>query len=761
MQGLDDWYDALDAQSWGAIFLADDATDTTRAARADQAMAFAETKFKVTQQSVLAPPPGVPASSPGAIAGTETVGFTPYQMTGIEFGAVWGEGSYGVAAAYDRLGDAEKAAETAAGICGLIGADGGVLYAANVTHVNAYGDVFYPYPSIASTGWRVLAAAPYFGLFWNTNTTLYAIVNSTVRGSQQERSLLRVPDQNANGHGHGNGTGTGVNNSSNGNAPCDDTICTQEGSVLKKQRGHRKYTVSLKTTVFVSVDGDDANDGLSATTAMQTLPAAAAILNANPHGGTVVLSAGVHDVGAASTFNVPFRLQGHRAAGPSAASASAGDSTTVLRATAAMAYTWMVLTPLNNEGGHHPGTVDSIVMADVRFDMGNVAFASAVMLGFVSNVVVERCAFVNVGRQGWAMHVGQLNPAHNMFLTTIVNANILVKDCLFDGLEGTLEMLLLTNAQNVVVQDSLFRNAAAGNAIGVYQWTNNVTVRNCSFAQIKTAVYYSLSCNNTLVEDCVFHECQNGIKGALQSDNDCSGILGVPENEAVYPFCATAPGSDYVALFGVSRAHNLTVRDCLFNSSRAGTPLEIGAVENAVVDSCTFEHNDNIAMSISRGGMPVSEANTNVLVRSSHFASTNNRGKQHHLIHPAILVTGPQPDLGLVVEDCTFDFADNQEQIFGVTFAGNTAYGDVCIRRNTFTADSSTGSNFGARGVIFEGNGAVPDDRLPSLLGDAFYVCNNTVIGGGAMLIGPFYDDGEQGGHSSTCADDVDNVCAA
>jgi hypothetical protein len=258
------------------------------------------------------------------------------------------------------------------------------------------------------------------------------------------------------------------------------------------------------------------------------------------------------------------------------------------------------------------------------------------------------------------------------------------------------------------------------------------------------------------VEDSAFHECQNGIRGALQSDNDCSGIQGVPENEATYPFCVEHP--EYTTLFGVTHAHNLTVRNSVFNSSRnSGTPVQIGAVINAVVSGCTFEHNDNIAISVSRGGMPVSEANSNVLISKSHFGHTNNREKQHHLIHPAILVSGPQPELGLVVEDCIFDFAEN-EQIFGITFAGNIAYGDVCIRRNAFDAISAVNgnANFGARGIIFEGNGAVPDDRLPTLLADAFHVCNNAVQG--EMIIGPFYDEGGlDAEHSSTCISE--NAC--
>lgn len=409
--------------------------------------------------------------------------------------------------------------------------------------------------------------------------------------------------------------------------------------------------LTLTTTLYVSIDGNDASDGRSTETALKGLPAAAKILNANPHGGTIFLSAGVHTVDSASTFKVPFTLQGEgafdseivsaadygagnggagsagdrhrrlrrRRSSAAAAAAAPAAPATILKATADIAYTWMVLTPLNSQGDLHPGTMENITIADIRFDLAHVPHGSAVMLGFVRNVRIERCAIINVGNQGWAMHVGQLNPADNEFLTSIVNFDIKVDGCVFDGLDGTLEMILITNAENVVVQNSVFRNSAAGNAVGVYQWTENVAVVGCTFEAVKTALYYTRSCNNTRVDDCFFTDCQNGIRGALQSDNDCSGILGVPANEAVYPFCVDH--SEYAALFGVRRAHNLTVQNSAFNSSRTGTPLEIGAVENARVDGCTFENNDNVAISISRGGKPVSEANKNIAITDSWFAS--------------------------------------------------------------------------------------------------------------------------------------------
>ena len=265
-----------------------------------------------------------------------------------------------------------------------------------------------------------------------------------------------------------------------------------------------------------------------------------------------------------------------------------------------------------------------------------------------------------------------------------------------------------------------------------YQWTDDVAIRNSTFFRIKTAVYYSRSCNNTLIEGSTFNECVNGVIGALQSDNDCTDIQGNAANERIYPFCVTS-GRDFTVLFGVARAHNLTVRDCRFTGSRRGTPLQIGAVADARVTGCVFERNDNVGIAISRGGRPVDVPNARVVIEACRFASTNNREGTVHLLHPAILVMGPQPKIDLAVRGCTFELAQ-REQAFGVVFAGGHAYGDVCLGNNTFVTDEV---NFGGRGIVFEGNGVVPDSRLADLLQPTFHVCRNVVHG---TRLGPHYE---------------------
>ena len=115
-QGIDDPTRTLDVQSWGALFLLDDPSNETRVERAASALAFANATFLTSQVSALEPH-------------LEARGYAPYDPPLV----VWSEGSYGVALAYSRLGDADAAATVDADLAPLVRPDGAVLYAANTS----------------------------------------------------------------------------------------------------------------------------------------------------------------------------------------------------------------------------------------------------------------------------------------------------------------------------------------------------------------------------------------------------------------------------------------------------------------------------------------------------------------------------------------------------------------------------------------------------------------------------------------------------
>lgn len=216
------------------------------------------------------------------------------------------------------------------------------------------------------------------------------------------------------------------------------------------------------------------------------------------------------------------------------------------------------------------------------------------------DVLLRDVEILHVGEQGWGVKVGLLNPVGEVdrHLTSIVNSNVTVESCHFDGLAGTLEMLLVLNTEHVRVIDTTFRNSSAGNGLGVYQWTRDVSVSGCRFESIRWGIYISTSCNDTLITDSSFVGGDNGIKGAMQSDNDCSNLLEGSPMQPTYPWCSQNLGQ-YATVFGVPRSHNITIEGCSFRNESIG--IALGAVADVSIRRSTFAHNRILGIALGRG----------------------------------------------------------------------------------------------------------------------------------------------------------------
>lgn len=155
LQGIGDSTPALDANSWGAIFL----WAIGRNTQAHRALRYVESTFKTAQ------------TIPGSV--TQVTGYAPDSARR----TVWLEGTLGVAAAHQRLG----AAVTAGGIFGNVqkvqsawqtqGKWHGALPYAFPRYLNADGDTYSDLESVASTGWLLIAQSVQKGLspFWDKN----------------------------------------------------------------------------------------------------------------------------------------------------------------------------------------------------------------------------------------------------------------------------------------------------------------------------------------------------------------------------------------------------------------------------------------------------------------------------------------------------------------------------------------------------------------------------------------------------------------
>lgn len=188
-QGYDDTYFAMDVNSWGAVFLLSNGESTPvgvdTAARVAGALSHLDTLYLQDQFCSL--------------SHQNATGYGPYADASNSFHAevVWSEGTLGVALAHRRSGNFVRAEEVVSGLDAMW-SDGSLLYAAAETVVDNSGEVFYPYPSLAGTGWYALACSSTSWAFWRADTDMYeAVFGTYLAGRSSSNSTL------------GNNTGTG------------------------------------------------------------------------------------------------------------------------------------------------------------------------------------------------------------------------------------------------------------------------------------------------------------------------------------------------------------------------------------------------------------------------------------------------------------------------------------------------------------------------------------------------------------------------
>lgn len=229
-----------------------------------------------------------------------------------------------------------------------------------------------------------------------------------------------------------------------------------------------------------------------------------------------------------------------------------------------------------------PRTYDYIVFntAEIRrFQLKNLTInpqnayrASGVRFELVSQVLVENVKFINVTCDGWMLTLGiDGNDAGTKDIFSRDNG---VRNCLFDGHSGSLEMLLLFNSKNTVVENCIFQNKSGTcptlggqPGLGLWQKTDSISIKNCQFTNIAgyETIYYSNTSNNTLIEGCTFTN-SGGIRGANESD---------------------------WGTFGVAHATNLTIRNCTLTggaNSLTKAAIHLGAIYNVLIKNCTISY---------------------------------------------------------------------------------------------------------------------------------------------------------------------------
>jgi uncharacterized repeat protein (TIGR01451 family) len=152
-QGIDDTAKALDAASWGALFL----LSIGQPAKAGSCLDFIEANFPTTAICTLG---GVPKTISG---------YKPDVNTDV----VWSEGGLGVAKAYERLDDQAKRDEIIAEMWKMQVPNSGIVYACPPA------SDFPDWESVAGTAWMVILQSDRDPDFWNP----YAALSVTEQAS--------------------------------------------------------------------------------------------------------------------------------------------------------------------------------------------------------------------------------------------------------------------------------------------------------------------------------------------------------------------------------------------------------------------------------------------------------------------------------------------------------------------------------------------------------------------------------------------------
>jgi len=271
------------------------------------------------------------------------------------------------------------------------------------------------------------------------------------------------------------------------------------------------------------------------------------------------------------------------------------------------------------------GPVSNFEIHDMTINPNNEQNSSGIRLEEVTNVVLKNLQFINVGCDGWHLVLG-VKDTDAMTGGTVRSNNVLVDNCTFDGHKGSLEMLLLYNITDAKIQNCTFKNKTLGCPIngnrpvlGLWQYTNSTCIQNCIFQDNQSieAIYYSNTCDNTLITNCTFSN-TGGIRGSNISDN---------------------------GVFDGGPALNLSIRECDFIGGLNdidGAAIQIGAVEGVLIENCNIEEyvigivyeNGN-----NSGGFSIDIIPIHVAVVNTNIENCNNTENLYG-IHPGVLYTG-------------------------------------------------------------------------------------------------------------------------
>lgn len=177
---------------------------------------------------------------------------------------------------------------------------------------------------------------------------------------------------------------------------------------------------------------------------------------------------------------------------------------------------WMVINRAPITGLTY--VVNGFLIKNMTFNLADTTTAGGLRFENTDNTIVENVCFKNGAAGGWLLYFGSRDP---LTITSRGNNN---KDinCIFDRHQGSLEMTLLYNQNNYESINATYKNKGdiqSGPTLGLWQNCEGTRVINPRFLDNKGFGYYSVTCDNTYIENIYAKNSGTIFEGANVSDN--------------------------------------------------------------------------------------------------------------------------------------------------------------------------------------------------------------------------------------------------
>jgi hypothetical protein len=320
-----------------------------------------------------------------------------------------------------------------------------------------------------------------------------------------------------------------------------------------------------------------------------------------------------------------------------------------------VAFDWVFLNPT--------GTVTNFCLEDITFDLNNTNHGSAVQLRSATGCWLDRVLFKNGATGGWMCVIGTANSATD----GVTSVDNVLRDVEFDTHTGSLEMLLIYNAQNTRVIRPKFRNKTSGPVFGLWQKCYGTYIERPDFQNCSgPGLYYSITVEDTQITNPYFNNCGNGIQGSNVSDNGA---------------------------FGLTQAQGLVITNPHIiggSNSTTSTGIQLGAVNNATIINPIVEKYQ-IGIIVNAGNNGINTAATNWAIINPQIRN-NNASNNSPSLHPGILFSNIGGSLfGKILGGSIYDDQGSPTQVYPISFDGSFTWDYLDIKNVRLSAITGSG----------------------------------------------------------------------